>query len=72
VNDHSNEITASPELIEMLVLDGYKESETAEPESLPAVARPGRGLSLPKIRRLLWCLWLRVPAPARAILAWSH
>ena len=34
-------------------------------------ARLGQGLSLPEIRRLLWCLWLRVPAPAWAILAWS-
>ena len=38
-------------------------------ESLPAGAQPGRGLSLPEIRRLLWRLWLRVPATARAILA---
>lgn len=72
VDDHSNEITTIPELLEMLVLEGYKESGTAEPESLPAVARPGRGLNLPEIRRLLWRLWLWVPASARAILAWSH
>ena len=48
-----------------------KESGNEQPGGLPPVARPGRGLSLPEIRRLLWRLWLRVPAPARAILAWS-
>ena len=52
--------------------DPQKESGTAEPGSLQAVARPGRGLSLPASRRLLWRLWLRVPATARVILAWSH
>ena len=45
-----------------------KESGHEQPGGLQAVARPGRGLSLPEIRRLLW---LRVPAPARAILAWA-
>ena len=42
-----------------------KESGHEQPGGLPPVARPGRGLSLPEIRRLPWHLWLRVPAPAR-------
>ena len=39
---------------------------------LPPVARPGRGLSLPEIRHLLWRLVLRVPRGVQRVLAWSH
>ena len=54
--------------------DGAAKKEAADPQlgGLQAVARLDRGLSLPEIRRLLWCLVLQVPRGVRRILAWSH